>query len=588
LTRHRRPSPAPPPPRRRVLPGPVGFGFAASVVAYVRIRYPWVTVQQAAVAVGAAATLLVSAACAGWRRDRRAARPAPDTRRTADPDAVEEDDNELIVARRGAGAAQRLWEHTWTAVFLAAGCAGGLWLLWRWNPWALPALGGAVTLAFLTFRGVRRRPPASLHAELNQPVKWAGLGEWCEAVGERWPEVARAARLAVDQAGERHLEPTAPPALNGVGGVVIKFDLEQAHLTPRDLQDATGVITRRLRAPYVYVCPRGGPGRIDDVHVHLYRGYPLYGHTVDYRWLQAAAPSVGEGHIPIGVGVDAEPATLVYRYSTLFTALPDSGKTHAQLAGLAGLAAAQVPTDLYLVDNRGRRGAREFEPLAENAAYYGRTAAEAFNALRLIRVEMEERNRTLRPGDQIRATAAYPLQLLVVTEHQAFVTSHPPADADVAALGLDWPAFTLGEFAARPDRPKWRALIDEWLYELARIGRGVLCAAWLAAHASLIETIGRHRDAVAQRLLFRLLEEGGVDAALGMGALAAGAAPHLIPEGPDAAGIGYLRRQTSVPLLFRAAYIPYSDLDDAVIGPHRLMRHAILAAATSTTERTRT
>jgi hypothetical protein len=387
----------------------------------------------------------------------------------------------------------------------------------------------------------------------------------------------------VDDEGKQPLEPTEPPSPNGVGGVLIKLDLGQAQLTPTDLQRATDVITRRLRAPYVYVMPRGGPGRIDDVHLHLYRGFPLYGHTVGYQWLQHAAATVGEGNVPVGITVTGDPAELTYRYSTLITALPDSGKTHQQLAGLAGLAAAGVHTDLYLVDNRGKQGGREFEPLRPVSTFYGQTVAEAFAALRLVRIELHDRNRRLPPGDQIPASRFWPLKLLVITEHQAFVASSPPTDAEVQNLGFTWDQYTLGEFSARPDRSKWRGLVDEWLYELGRIGRAVLCVFWSGAHASLIETLGRHRDAISQRILFRLLEEGGIDAALGHGAVAAGAAPHLIPEGSDAAGIGYLRRQTSRPVLFRSAYIPYRDLQAAIVIPFRRLRQETLATATSNT-----
>ena len=399
-------------------------------------------------------------------------------------------------------------------------------------------------------------------------------------MGERWQLAARRAGWADPDDPETMLPMAGQPAPNGVGGVVVEVDPTAIDADPEQLRTGATAARRALQAAYLFIAPAAG-GRIDSARIHLYEGYPLAA-TIPWKWLREHAATRAGEWVPFGATATAGPAWVRPRLSLLLTGVTDSGKTGVQLAIVAGMAAAGLPVALGLVDNKGAAGGREFARLADVAAGYARTPADAWPLIRAaVDLIAHRYAEVLADGEKLIPDAQHPLYYLVVAELWSLLQSRPPAhvrpdcpaaSADVRGrkppCGCDWSGWTGGRHDRRPDVGEWRAMIDDALTVIAREGQAAgvaFCGGLQAAQMDAFGKGSRLRTVIPTRMVLRVLADDDVEPALGTTSVRPAA--ELIPE--DQPGTGYLREGTGSPTMCRSVHIGPRDLDSAIVRPMR-------------------
>lgn len=241
------------------------------------------------------------------------------------------------------------------------------------------------------------------------------------------------------------------------------------------------------------------------------------------------------GRIVYGVREDGEMASIKWNLSLLLVALTEHGKSNIIHALIADLIRQGIPVRLCIVDPKG----------GMELSMYGR---ELGKTDRLVRVHKYAT--TPEEGEKLIEEMAAGMERRAKQFAAETRRSWVPTERDPLVILIVDELLELDDTVKAGAKSKAARIV--------RLGRAVGYVAWFCSQAGQVDTIGRLRTFIPQRICLAVDDSQAVTATLGNGALAAGANCHQI----GVPGVGFSGTEASrLPLRFRAALVPDEDLE---------------------------
>jgi len=258
----------------------------------------------------------------------------------------------------------------------------------------------------------------------------------------------------------------------------------------------------------------------------------------------ADLPLAPKGRLAYGIRQDGSVASLKWNESVLIGGLTRSGKSNLIWVLLADCIRQRIPVDLYISDPKGGVELDAFEQLVGlthrpsliKVRMYASTEKETFEMLRTVNEALSVRQWQIKQQKlrKVEPSAENPLVVVILDEILPLT--------DMLKKGTDSP---LGRVT----------------YQGAHAGYVV----WANTQTAQVDTVGRWRDVIPQRVCFATRNPQMTDSVLGQGADSAGARCDEIRQ----AGVGFsYAEEEHHPRKFRAAFV--TDDDARLIAAGRL------------------
>lgn len=254
----------------------------------------------------------------------------------------------------------------------------------------------------------------------------------------------------------------------------------------------------------------------------------------------AELPVPAKGKVSYGRQLNGQAAAFHMRQSVLIGGLTEHGKSNAVHAAIASLLRDQVPLWLYISDPKGgmELGAYGKHLGTQNGNLtvkgYATSPAESEKMIAQVHKNMQTRARDFAAQGRRNwdPDAANPLVIVICDELLELpATLKAGASSDLAGI--------------------------------VRLGRAVGYTAWVCSQVGQLDSVGRLRSFIPQRMSFATRDAATTNAFLGDGASAAGAYCHEIRK----PGIGYaLNSQDRLAQQFRAALVTDAEVEQIAAG----------------------